>query len=271
MQVEKTDNNRSLTLAQVEFCDQLERSDRSGQALWWPQVAAGEPAPDCVVFIKETGRFAVMLPPGQYSVEDDDWYRHDSVGGKTQVADLIEEAWQAAMQVRLAIKGELGIGAYTIPVIIFNDMEPNAGIMEAAQGRGVRVFFGQDEVVQRLVTLPDEEQLQPQLGSRYIQKEVAVLRPASALKAKTPEKASLEIDDGRLVFQHVAVVNVYINIHNPVAVLSRFSAPEARTPEEAFLEIGDGRLVIQQVDVVNVYITDGPDASGGASLPDVQG
>ena len=138
MQVEKTDNNRSLTLAQAEFCDQLERSDRSGQALWWPQVAAGEPAPDCVVFIKETGRFAVMLPPGQYSVEDDDWYRHDSVGGKTQVSDLIEEAWQAAMQVRLAIKGGLGIGAYTIPVIIFHDMEPNAGIMEAAQGRGVR-------------------------------------------------------------------------------------------------------------------------------------
>ena len=271
MQVEKTDNNRSLTLAQAEFCDQLERSDRSGQALWWPQVAAGEPAPDCVVFIKETGRFAVMLPPGQYSVEDDDWYRHDSVGGKTQVSDLIEEAWQAAMQVRLAIKGELGIGAYTIPVIIFNDMEPNAGIMEAAQGRGVRVFFGQDEVVQRLVTLPDEEQLQPQLGSRYIQKEVAVLRPASAPKATTPEEASLEIDDGRLVIQHVDVVNVYINIHNPVAVLSRFSAPEARTPEEAFLEIGDGRLVIQHVDVVNVYITDGPDASGGASLPDVQG
>ena len=211
MKVEKTDHNRPLTRAQTEFCDQLERSDRSGQALWWPQVAAGEPAPDCVVFIKEIGRFAVILPPGEYSVADHDWYRHDSAGGQTPVSDLIEEAWQAAMQVRLVIKGELSIGAYTIPVIIFNDMGPDAGIMEAAQGRGVRVFFGPDEVVQRLVNLPDEEQLQPQLGSHYIQKEVAVLSRTSAPNAKTPEQASLEIGDGRLVIQHVDVVNVYVN------------------------------------------------------------
>ena len=211
MKVEKADHNRPLTLAQTEFCDQLERSDRSGQALWWPQVAAGELAPDCVVFIKEIGRFAVMLPPGRYSVADDDWYRHDSASGQTPVSDLIEEAWQAALQVRLVIKGELGIGAYTIPVIIFNDMGPDAGIMEAAQGRGVRVFFGPDEVVQRLVNLPDEEQLQPQLGSHYIQKEVAVLRRWSAAEAKTPERASLEIGDGGLVIQHVDVVNVYVN------------------------------------------------------------
>ena len=211
MKVEKTNNNRSLTVAQIEFCDQLKRSDRTGQALWLPQVAANEPAPDCVVFIKEIGRFAIMLPPGQYSVEGEDWYRHDSVGGKTSVPDLIEEAWQAAGQVRLAIKGELGIGAYTIPVIIFDNMGPDAGIMEAAQGRGVRVFFGQDDVVQRLVNLPDEEQLQPQLNSRYIQKEVALLRRRFAPEEKTPEQAFLEIGDGGLVIQHVDIVNVYIN------------------------------------------------------------
>ena len=135
MQVEKTNNDRSLTLAQIEFCDQLKRSDQSGQALWWPRVAAGESAPDCVVLIEEICRFGVMFPPGRYSVEGGNWYRHDA-DGKTEVPDLIEAAWQAARQIRLAIKGELRRGAYTIPVIIFNDMEPNAGILEAAQGRG---------------------------------------------------------------------------------------------------------------------------------------
>ena len=105
MKVEKTNNNRSLTVAQIEFCDQLKRSDRTGQALWWPQVAANEPAPDCVVFIKEICRFAVMFPPEQYFVEGEDWYRHDSVGGKTPVPDLIEAAWQAAGQVRWRSRG----------------------------------------------------------------------------------------------------------------------------------------------------------------------
>ena len=90
-------------------------------------------------------------------------------------------------------------------------MGPDAGIMEAAQGRGVRVFFGQDDVVQRLVNLPDQEQLQPQLNSRYIQKEVALLRRRFAPEEKTPEQAFLEIGGEGLVIQHVDVVNVYIN------------------------------------------------------------
>ena len=55
-------------------------------------------------------------------------------------------------------------------------------------------------------------QPQPQLGSRsrYIQKEVALLRRRFALEEKTPEAASLELSDGRLVIQHVDVVNVYV-------------------------------------------------------------
>ena len=100
--------------------------------------------------------------------------------------------------------------------------------MEAAQGRGVRVFFGQDKVVQRLVNLPDEEQLQPQpqLGSRsrYIQKEVAVLSRTSTPGARTPEAASLEIGDGRLVMQHVDVVNVYVTT-GPEAGASLLGVP----------------------------------------------
>ena len=69
-------------------------------------------------------------------------------------------------------------------------MGPDAGIMEAAQGRGVRVFFGQDEVVQRLVNLPDEEQLQPRLGSGDIQQEVAVLSRTATSEAKTRSRRS---------------------------------------------------------------------------------
>ena len=85
-------------------------------------------------------------------------------------------------------------------------------IMKAAQGHGVRVFFGQDEVAQRLVNLPDEEQLQPQLSSLYIQQEVALLSRTSAPKAKTPEQASLEVGDGWLVIRHVDMVNICVTI-----------------------------------------------------------
>lgn len=212
MKVEKTDVNRTLTPAQMEFCEQLERSDCSGQALWHPRVAAGYPAPDCMVFLKEIGRFAVAFPPGQYAVEDDAWYCCDAGGNTDPVSDLIEETWQAAKSVRMALKEGLGIGAYVIPVVVFADMSPDAGIMEAAQGRGVRVFFGADGVVQRLAKLPDEEQLQPQLNGRYIQREVATLSRSSAREATTtPDHPVLELGDGRLLIQHVDVVNIHVN------------------------------------------------------------
>ena len=211
MKVEKTDSNRALTRAQKEFCEQLEGSDQSGQALWHPRVAAGSPVPDCVVFLEEIGRFAVAFPPGEYAVEDDDWYCRDADGNAGPVSDLIEETWQAAKSVRMALKRGLGIGAYVIPVVVFADMAPDAGIMEAAQGRGVRVFFGADGVVQRLATLPDEEQLQTHLHAGFIRKEVATLSRSSARRTTPPEQASLGLDDERVVIQHADVVNVHVS------------------------------------------------------------
>ena len=51
-------------------------------------------------------------------------------------ASAIKEEVRMAIkeEVRMAIKQELGIDADAIPVIIFTDMGPDAGIMEAAQG-----------------------------------------------------------------------------------------------------------------------------------------
>ena len=160
----------------------------------------------------------MAFPPGQYAVEDEDWYRRDADGNANPVSDLIEETWQAAKAIRMALKEGLGIGAYVIPVLVFADMSPDAGIMEAAQGRGVRVFFGAGGVVQRLADLPDEEQLQTHLHGGFIRKEVATLSRSSERGATPPEQASLEFGDERLVIQHVDVVNVYVNTDGVVAL-----------------------------------------------------
>ena len=67
------------------------------------------------------------------------------------------------------------------------------------------------DLVQRLVNLPQHEQLQTQLSRRYIQQEVAVLSRASAQEATTLETATLEIDQRGLVIQHADVVNIHVN------------------------------------------------------------
>ena len=112
----------------------------------------------------------------------------------------------------MTLKEALGIRTYVIPVIIFNDMAPDAGILAAAQGKAVKVLFGDGDgdVVRTLVNLPDEPQLQTHLSMGFIHKEMEVLRRDHARKAKAVEPNSLELADGKLVIQHVDVVNIYI-------------------------------------------------------------
>lgn len=212
MEVIKNDNKQPLTLAQVEFCNQLEQSDRSGQALWAPRVDGDQPAPDCLVSIEEICRFAVMLPEVRYSGDGDDWSCHDADGNAISESALIEQAWEAAKAVRMTLKEALGIRTYVIPVIIFNDMAPDAGILAAAQGRAVKVLFGDGDgdLVRTLVNLPDEPQLQTHLSMGFIQKEMKVLGRDHAREAKPSEANSLELAGGKLVIQHVDVVNIYI-------------------------------------------------------------
>ena len=58
MKIVKTDDNRPLTLKEIEICQQFEQSDRSGQALWWPIVAPGDPVSDCLALLEGNGRYA---------------------------------------------------------------------------------------------------------------------------------------------------------------------------------------------------------------------
>ena len=55
---------------QVTICQQFEQSDRSGQALWWPIVAPGDPASDCLVLLEGNGRYALTFLHDQWSVRD---------------------------------------------------------------------------------------------------------------------------------------------------------------------------------------------------------
>ena len=215
MKVVKSDN-QPMSMADIEACQQFEASHRAGQALFHPQVAAGQPAPDCVAFFKEVGRFGITILEGQYSVEGGQWFRHDEGSGRTPIDNPLEGAWQAAKAVRTALQEELDIGAYVIPVVWFSGMEEDEDILDEASGRSVRVLFAQDEMVQRLVNIPKGGELQSHLSSLYIKREVAVLNPAAVLVGPAPAGES-QPDEGRpgaITFQRVDTVNIYVTVVN---------------------------------------------------------
>ena len=209
--VKNNDNTQPLTLAEMEAIQQFEQSDRAGQALFRPRVAAGQPAPNCVALFEETGRFAVTILEGRYAVEDGRWYRYQANDVQTPVDNPLETSWQAAKSVRMALRRELDLNTYVIAVVWFPDMEEDEDILDEAGGRSVHLFFGHVDLAQRLVKLPKEDELQTQLSGRYIKREVAALQPDPAAAEVALDHPSLDIGDGGLVIQHVDVVNVYVN------------------------------------------------------------
>ena len=216
MQVVKNDNsnNEPLTLAEMEALQQFEQSTRAGQALFHPQVAAGQPAPNCVAFFEEVGRFAITICEGRYSVENGRWFSHRANDVQMPVDNPLEGAWQAAKTVRTELKRELDLNTYVIAVVSFPDMAEDEGILEEAEGRSVHVLFGEVDLVQRLVKLPKEDELQTQLSARYIKREVAALSRSSAAAKPEPAETSSPAKGqvGALSIERVETMNVNITI-----------------------------------------------------------
>ena len=50
----------------------------------------------------------------------------------------------------------------------FPEMSPDEGILMTAQGRNVRVLYGQGSGIQRLANFPDEQEAHLQLGKRFV-------------------------------------------------------------------------------------------------------
>ena len=213
--VKNNDSNTPLTLAEMEACRQFEQSQRDGQALFHPRVGAGQPAPNVIALFEEVGRFAVTILPGRHAVRHGKWWRLEDNGIQTPVDNPLELAWQAAKGVRGQLKSELGIGAYVIPVAWFPDMEDeDEDIQDEADGRSVRLCFGQVDLVQRLAGFPREDERQSHLSAGYIRREVAALSRSSDAASPEPAEVSSPVKGrvGTLVIERVETVNIHITV-----------------------------------------------------------
>ena len=216
MKVVRNDNNNPLSPAEMRACQQFEDSAKAGQVLFQPQVATGQPAPNCVALFDEVGRFGVTILEGRYTVEDGQWFLHQADGARSATDNPLERAWQAAKAVRTELNRGLDLRAYIIVVAWFPDMDEDEDILDEASGRRVRLLFGQADLAQRLVDLPKDDELQTHLSRRYIQQEVGILSRAPTGETPTPaeEPQSVNGRAGALTFQRVDTVNIYVTVVN---------------------------------------------------------
>ena len=216
MKIAKNDSNHPLTPAEMRACQQFEASNHPGQVLFHPQVATGQPAPNCVALFDEVGRVGITMMDERYTVEGGQWFRHQADGARSPIDNPLERAWQAAKSVRTELNRGLNLNTYVIAVVWFPDMDEDEDILDEASGRSVRVIFGQAELAQQLVNLPKDDQLQSQLSQQYINREVEVLSRAPAVETPTPDEEPQSVNGraGALTFQYVDTVNIYVTVVN---------------------------------------------------------
>lgn len=220
-----------LSPAQQEAWEQFETSDRNGQTLFNPWVDPQDAAPDCVVFFERIGRLVVQFMPGLYRLRDDQWLSQEATGAAVTVPDPLKETWCSANAVRDKLKSRPDVGVYAIPVLVFPDMGPDAGILAEAQRRKVRVLFGGSDLVSDLVDLPSEAEMRPDFNGRYIEEEVQLLM-------RRPDEASDRWE-------------------TPIESMSNEAPAEAVPSEEASpaVEGPAGAIMVQRVEVMNIYVT----------------
>ena len=172
MKVVKNDNdNNPLSQAELKACRQFEASAQAGQVLFHPQVADGQPAPDCVALFERVGRFGVTILEDRYTVEGGQWFRDLADGGRSLMDNPLEKVWQAAQAIRTELNKELAINTYVIAVAWFPDMDEAEDILDQASGRKVRLLFGHADLADRLANLPGDEELLTHLSRRFIKRE----------------------------------------------------------------------------------------------------
>ena len=212
MKVVKTDNNKNtMTRSELEALAQFEASERKGWAVFHPWVEPASPAPHCVALPEGLARIVVTYLDGEHWVEDGQWHRRDADGTVTQVDDVLERCWQAAMAVRSRLKEARGIKAYVVSAAVFTTMKPDASILAAAKGRGTRVLFGMDDHMERLVGQLREQDLQYLLQASDIPHDAEALSRQPVGAAAEPETASPDIGDGGVVI-HIGALHVHLHI-----------------------------------------------------------
>ncbi len=192
-------NQTPLSSAERNAMAQFEASDRGGTTVWRPWVSGNGTSPHCVVVVQEIGRFAITFLPGNYGVEDGIWYRRGADGRDIEVADPLETVWEAGMAARDEIHRDFNFGGFVVPVAVFTDMDPDETILEERGSPGVKVLWGLDDLVERVIRQLPEDKRRSDLSSKYIQRDVkALTRGPSPEGGAAPEEVQVDLESGVL-------------------------------------------------------------------------
>ncbi len=124
----------------------------------------------------------------------------------------LTQTWDAAIAVRDAVYRVPGFEAFIIPVLLFPGTPPDRLIQEWAGQRRVKVLFGSDDLVGRLLELADSVGVKHPSTAGHIRNEVAAVTNGLVVPARDGggQEAVQEFIARQAVIQHVDTVNIHV-------------------------------------------------------------
>ena len=197
--------------AEAGVYDQLAGSSLPGQALYELKAIPEAPELDFAVWVQDRGRFGIQVKGGSYSINGTIWTLRTSQG-EEHVPCPLTQTWDAAIAVRDAVNRVLGFKTFIIPVLLLTDTPPDPSIKEWAWRRRVKVLFGADNLVGRLLELADRARVQHPPTAAHILNEVEAVTNGLVAPERdgVGKEAVCEPTARQVLIHHVDVVNIYV-------------------------------------------------------------
>ena len=200
--------------AELAIYLELQRSDAPGVAIYEARPNYQCKELDYFVPLTGVGRFGIQIKGGDNRTEKGDWYLATR-GGEERKDSPLKQAWDSTMALHdfLQKRVKHGNTPFIVPVIIFPDMDPDEGIEACAMRAGVRVLFGADNLVERLVEMAKTCNFYFPPTAEEVAEELELLMPGmGAVPSKAPAAkapAAMDFQARQVIIQHASVVNVY--------------------------------------------------------------
>ena len=139
------------------------------------------------------------------------WTLH-TAHGTEHVPCPLTQTWDAAIAVRDAVYRTLGFKIFIIPVLLLTDTPRDPFIEEWAAQRRVKVLFGADDIVVRLLALAERTEIKHPPTADHIRNEVAAVTNGLVAPARDGggHEAVQEFIARQVVIQHVDTVNIHV-------------------------------------------------------------
>ena len=129
---------------------------------------------DFAVWIEGLGRFALQVKGGRYVLIDGDWYLKTRYGVQPVKSCPLDETKLAALDLHDDIKecAHTVYKPFTVPVLVFPDMEPDRAIEQLARRMGVYVIWRVGNLCADLAEIVRSRRVSEALGMDRIAREV---------------------------------------------------------------------------------------------------